>query len=203
MNTINTIIQSRKATRSYDANFMVDSQTVEELIQLAQAAPSSFNIQHCRFVVVNDPLLRQKIRDVAMNQSQITDASLLIIVCAKKDAWKENISQKWSHTNEQVQGFIRQSIDDFYQNNTEIQRDEAIRSSGMASQNLMLAAAGMDLQSGAMVGFDYEKVAELIQLPANHIISNFIVIGKGIETNDSKSPRLPLRDILIENTFVQ
>jgi nitroreductase len=136
-----------------------------------------------------------------MDQSQVTDASLLIIVCAKVDAWKESTTEKWSHTNEQVQRFIRQSIDSFYQNNTEMQRDEAIRSSGMVSQNLMLAAEGMGLQSGAMVGFDFEKVGALIQLPENHIISNFVVIGRGNEIAPSKSSRLPLKDVLIENTF--
>ena len=137
-----------------------------------------------------------------MNQSQVTDASLLIIVCAKIDAWKEDIAEKWSHTNEQVQGFIRQSIDGFYQDNAEMQRDEAIRSNGMASQNLMLAAEGMNLQSGAMVGFDYEKVGELIQLPENYIISNFVVIGKSIEQDAPKSPRLPLSEVLIDRKSV-
>lgn len=203
MNTIQTIIQNRKATRAYDSSFKLDSKTVEELIKLGQSAPSSFNIQHCKFVVIKDANLRQKIRTVAMNQAQITDASLLIVVCAKLDAWKDSITQKWAHTNDQVQGFVHQSIDGFYQNNTEMQRDEAIRSCGMASQNLLLAAEGMGLQSGPMVGFDFEKVAELIQLPENHIISNFVVIGRGIEANSPKSSRLPLSEILIENTFEQ
>lgn len=201
MDTILTTMASRKATRAYDSHFKLDTSTIEKLLKLAQAAPSSFNIQHCRFVLVEDDNLRQKIRDVAMNQAQITDASLLVIVCAKIDAWKESITQKWAHTNVEVQGFIRQSIDKFYQNNTEMQRDEAIRSSGMASQNLMLAAEGMGLQSGPMVGFDFGKVAELIRLPSNYIISNFVVIGKGVEAHSPKSSRLPLNEIMIKNTF--
>lgn len=201
MDTILTTIESRKATRTYDSHFKLDTKTVEKLLKLAQAAPSSFNIQHCRFVIVEDDNLRQKIRDVAMNQAQITDASLLVIVCAKIDAWKESITQKWAHVDEQVQGFIRKSIDGFYQNNTEMQRDEAIRSSGMASQNLMLAAEGMGLQSGPMVGFDFEQVAELIQLPSNYIISNFVVIGRGLEAHSPKSSRLPLNEVIIKNTF--
>ena len=201
MEKIKEIIQRRRATRVFDATHKVDSIILDNLIGLAQAAPSSFNIQHCRFVVVKDLKLRQKIRDVAMNQSQVTDASLLLIVCAKIDAWKEDIAEKWSHTNEQTRGFIRQSIDGFYQDNTQMQRDEAIRSSGMASQNLMLAAEGMNLQSGAMVGFDYEKVGELIHLPENYIISNFVVIGKSIEQDAPKSPRLQLSKVLIENKF--
>ncbi|MGH1337889.1 MAG: nitroreductase family protein [Aureispira sp.] len=201
MNVIDTIIQDRKATRFYDPTFKIDSETTERLIKLGQAAPSSFNIQHCRFLVVRDQELRQQIRSIAMNQAQITDASLLIVVCAKIDSWKEDISQKWNHTSKQVQGFIRQSIDEFYQNNTTMQRDEAIRSSGMASQNLMLAAQGMGLQSGALVGFDFKKVAKLIHLPNNYIISNFIVIGRSNEVDSPKSPRLPLTHVLFENTF--
>lgn len=201
MNTIDSIIRNRKATRSYDSSFKIDSETIDKLIELGQAAPSSFNIQHCKFVVVKDEMLRQKIRNVAMDQAQVTDASLLIVVCAKLDAWEESITQKWAHTNEQVQGFIRQNIDHFYKNDAVMQRDEAIRSSGMASQNLMLAAESMGFQSGAMVGFDFEKVAALIQLPSNYIISNFVVIGKGNEPQSPKSSRLPLADVLIENTF--
>ena len=201
MNTIETIIQNRKATRSYDPNFEIDPKTTKKLIKLGQMAPSSFNIQHCKFVVIQNQKLRQKIREVAMDQKQITDASLFIIVCAKLDAWKESISHKWAHVDEQVQGFIRKSIDEFYQSNIEMQRDEAIRSCGMASQNLLLAAEGMGFQSGALVGFDFQKVAKLIQLPDNHIISNFVVIGKGNEINSLKSSRLPMDDVLIKNTF--
>ena len=201
MHSIEIIIQNRRATRSYDPNFEIDSKTTNKLIKLGQMAPSSFNIQHCKFVVIRDQTLRQKIREVAMDQKQITDASLLIIVCAKLDAWQESISHKWAHVGEPVQGFIRKSIDEFYQNNREMQRDEAIRSCGMASQNLLLAAEGMGFQSGALVGFDFQKVARLIQLPDNHIISNFVVIGKGNEVNPMKSSRLPMDEVLINNTF--
>lgn len=201
MNSIETIIQNRRSTRSYDPNFEIDSITTNNLIKLGQMAPSSFNIQHCKFVVIHDQKLRQKIREVAMDQKQVTDASLFIVVCAKLDAWKESISHKWAHVDDHVQGFVRKSIDEFYQKDGERQRDEAIRSCGMASQNLLLAAEGMGFQSGAMVGFDFEKVAKLIQLPINHIISNFVVIGKGNEINSLKSSRLPTADVLINNTF--
>ena len=62
---------------------------VMELLSLAMLSPTAFNIQNWRFVIVRDPVLRRRIREVAWDQEQVTDASLFIILCADLKAWEK------------------------------------------------------------------------------------------------------------------
>lgn len=66
----------------------------------------------------------------------------------------------------------------FHEGREWLQRDEAQRSIGMAMQNLMLAAKEMGYDSCPMIGFDIEKVAELVNLPKDYVIGPMVAIGK-------------------------
>ena len=81
-------IRSRRAIKHYDPDHRMEDTEVEQLIEAGMQAPTSFNIQHWRFVVVRDPELRQQIRANGNDQAQMTDASLLILMTADVMAWK-------------------------------------------------------------------------------------------------------------------
>ena len=93
------------------------------------------------------------------------------------------------------------AIDQYYRNQDQVQRDEALRSTGLAAMNLMLAAKDLGYDSCPMDGFDFEAVAKLVQLPEDHMISMFVVIGKG--TKDAWPRTGPIGDDeqIILNTF--
>ena len=74
---------------------------------------------------------------------------------------------------------ILPAIDGFYREKAEVQRDEAMRSCSFAAQNMMLMAKELGYDSCPMIGFEADKVAELIKLPEDHVISMMLVIGKG------------------------
>lgn len=82
-----------------------------------------------------------------------------------------------------------------------LQRDEAQRSIGMATQTLMLAAKGIGLDSCPMIGFDIEAVAKLINLPADHVMGPMVAIGKGTKAPWPKPGQLSLEEVLVNNTF--
>ncbi len=90
---------------------------------------------------------------------------------------------------------------EFYLNREQLQRDEAIRSASFATQTLTLAATAKGYGSGIMIGFDFDKAAELINLPENHIISNIVVIGKGIQNANPRGGQMPVENALIKNRF--
>lgn len=66
----------------------------------------------------------------------------------------------------------------FHEGNEQLQRDEAMRSCGIAGQTIMLAAKSMGFDSCPMIGFDPIQVAELINLPKDHVIGFMIAVGK-------------------------
>ena len=71
----------------------------------------------------------------------------------------------------------------------------------MAMQTLMLAAKSMDYDSCSMIGFDIEKVAELINLPDDHVMGPMIAIGKGTKDPWPKPGQLSLGEVVVENGF--
>lgn len=179
-------IETRRAVKHYDPNFVMPEADFDKLIQAGRLAPTAFNIQHTRFVVIKDPELRQQIRAAAWNQAQVTDASVLIVVCADLKAWEKNPARYWRDAPQPVQDFMVPAIDQYYRNRDLAQRDETMRSCGLAAQNIMLAAKSLGYDSCPMDGFDFDAVGKMINLPDDHIISMFVVIGKATK---EASPR--------------
>jgi nitroreductase len=194
-------IEMRRAVKHYDSDHSMTQSEVDELLSLAVLSPTAFNIQHWRFVVVTDPELRGRIREAAWDQSQVTDASLLVILCADLKAWEKEPSRYWVNAPQDVQEFIVPAIDGYYRGRDQVQRDEAMRSCGIAAQTLMLAAKSMGYDSCPMDGFDFDKVAELIALPEDHIIAMFVAIGKGTKEAWPRAGQLALEEVVKVNSF--
>ena len=198
---IATAIETRRSIKAFDPNHRMSEAEIERLLSLAILAPSAFNIQNWRFVLVRDAALRGAIREQAWDQAQVTDASLLIVLCADLKAWEHEPARYWKNTPQPVQDFLVPAIVQYYQGRESIQRDEAMRSCGIAGMTLMLAAKEMGYDSCPMDGFDFDAVGKLIELPADHVISFMLAIGKGTQEPWPRGGQLPLQDVVITNRF--
>jgi len=194
-------IQTRRSIKHYDINHKMTEAEIESLLSLALLSPTAFNIQHWRFVVVTDPVLRHQIRAVSWNQAQVEEASLLIILTADLQAWAKQPSRYWANAPQVVQDQLVPAIGHYYENNERVQRDEAMRSCGIAAQTIMLAAKGMGYDTCPMDGFDFDAVAKLINLPADHIPAMFITVGKAIKPALQRAGQLDFNEVVIYNKF--
>ena len=194
-------IRTRRAVKQFDANHEMPEEEVNELLSLAVLSPTAFNIQNWRFVVVTDRALRKQIREVAWDQAQVTDSSLFIVVCADLKSWEKQPGRYWANAPKEIQDFMLPAIDAYYRDKDQVQRDEAMRSCGIVAQTLMLAAKSMGYDSCPMDGFDFEKVAELIHLPDDHVIAMFVAIGKGTKEAWPRPGQLALDEVIINNSF--
>jgi nitroreductase len=200
MNTLEAI-QSRRAIKHYDADHRMSDAEIRRLLETAMLAPTAFNIQHWRFVTVLDPEVRKQIRAAAWDQAQVTDASLLIVMCADKDAWKKDAARYWKNAPQPVQDFLVPAIGPYYEGREQVQRDECMRSCGLAGMTIMLAAKAMGYDSCPMDGFDFDAVGKIIKLPEDHVISFMIAVGKGTQPAWPKPGQLPYEEVVIQNTF--
>lgn len=195
-------IRSRRSIKHYDASHHMSEEEINELLSLAILSPTAFNIQNWRFVTVADPDLRKQIREVAWDQSQVTDTSLFIIMCADLKSWEKQPERYWVNAPQEVSDFMLPAIDDYYRGKDQVQRDEAMRSCGIAAQTLILAAKSLGYDSCPMDGFDFNKVAELINLPDDHVITMFVAIGKGTKDPWPRPGQLSLEEVVIKDKFV-
>ncbi|MDF3129794.1 nitroreductase family protein [Kiritimatiellaeota bacterium B1221] len=194
-------IESRRSVKAFDPTHEMPEADFQKLIQAGRLAPTAFNIQHPRFVVIKDPELRKQIRAAAWDQAQVTDASVLIVMCADKNAWQKDPARYWQLAPQPVQDFMVPAIDGYYRDHEQTQRDETMRSCGLAAQNLMLAARGLGYDSCPMDGFDFDAVAKLINLPEDHVISMFVAVGKKIKEPNPRSGAISQQEQIIIDRF--
>lgn len=83
------VIPQRRAVKHYDPTHQLSEAEIKQLLELTLLSPTSFNIQNWRFLGVKNPEIRQKIRNALWDQAQITDASILVVVCADLKAWQK------------------------------------------------------------------------------------------------------------------
>ena len=200
MDTIEAI-RSRRSVKHFDPDHRISDKERDKILSLATRSPTAFNIQHWRFVVVDDATLREELKAAAHGQAQVSDASMLVILCADLKAWQKQPARYWANAPDEVLSFMLPAIDNFYRDKEQTQRDETMRSCGIAAQTLMLTAKVFGYDSSPMVGFDFEQVAQLIQLPDDHIITMFVAIGKGIQPARPRAGQLALNEVVIKNRF--
>ncbi|TWU46515.1 putative NAD(P)H nitroreductase YfkO [Rubripirellula reticaptiva] len=96
-------IFNRRAIKHFDADHKMSAAEEKELLENTIQAPTSFNIQHWRFVILRDPELRAKIRkDFGNDQAQVTDASLLVLFTADMKAWQKEPSRYFANAPKEV-----------------------------------------------------------------------------------------------------
>jgi nitroreductase len=194
-------IQERRSVKSYDPQHVMPQADIDQLMDLLLLTPTSFNIQNWRFIIVQNPELRAKIKAASWGQAQVSEASMLLIICADLHAHARQPERYWANAPENVQNMLVPMIGKFYEGNEALQRDEAMRSTGLAGQTAMIAAKAMGYDSCPMVGFDPNKVAELIQLPEHHVIGMMLTIGKALKPAQPRGGQLPKSEVVFVDTF--
>ncbi len=196
-----TAIESRRSIKNFDPSHRMTDEEISKLLSAAVLSPTAFNIQHWRFVLVKDVATREKIRAVSWMQPQITEASLFMVLCADLKAWEKQPERYWRNAAPEVREGIVGAIDSYYSERAQVQRDEAMRSCGMAAQTLMLAAKAMGYDSSPMDLSDFDEVANIIHLPQDHVIAMFIAIGKATRAAWPRAGQLAVEEVVFSNGF--
>jgi nitroreductase len=154
-NPVNVIsaVETRRSYRHFDPTHEITEAEIERLISLAMLSPTPGNTQPWRFVVVRDLALRKAIREAASDQAQVTDASLLVILTADVSAWRTDPERYYRNAGPEMSKILAQSMTQFYDGREWLQRDDAMKSTGIAAMTLMLAAEALGYQSCPIVSF--------------------------------------------------
>ena len=195
-------IYGRRAIKHFDPDHTLTADEEKKLLEATIQAPTSFNIQHWRFVLLRDQELRSRIRtEFGNDQAQITDASLLVLFTADVKAWAKDPARYWANAPQEVADLLVGWMGPFHEGRDQLQLDEAQRSIGMAMQTLMLSAKAMGYESCPMIGYDYDEVAKLINLPEDHVMGPLVAIGKGTKEAWPKPGQLGLEEIVFTDSF--
>lgn len=165
MSTFNEHLLWRYATKTFDPTKTLTNEQLEKLIEATRLSASSYGLQPYRVIVVTDPAVRAKIREHAWNQSQVTDASHLIAICALRsidEAYVTNyinlVSQTRGIPTDALKGYHDMMMGSITGRTPE-QLAQWLRCQAyIASGFLMCAAAAEHIDSCPMEGFDETHV---------------------------------------------
>ncbi|MEM9469709.1 MAG: nitroreductase family protein [Pseudomonadota bacterium] len=198
---VSDALEARRAIKHFDASHQMPEDEYKKMMELVLKSPTSFNIQNWRFVRVTDVEKREAIRAASWDQAQVTDASVLFLLCADLKSWEKSPEHYWRDAPQEVQEMLVPMIGTFYEGREWIQRDEAMRSVGIASQSLMLLAKEMGYDSCPMIGFDQDAVAKIINLPDDHAIGMMLTIGKPLKDAWPRPGSIDFDTAVIDNSF--
>ena len=199
MDTI-TAITERRSVKHFDPEHSFSESEINALLELTLLSPTSFNMQNWRFVVVTDQAKQDELCAAAWNQAQVKEASATILLCADLKA-HENGARYWENAPATVQEALVPVIGKFYEGNGQLQRDEAMRSIGIASQTIMVAAKAMGYDTCPMIGFDPVKVGSIINLPEDHLIGMMITVGKAVKGANVRGGQLEYAEVVFRDEF--
>jgi nitroreductase len=201
-NTLDSI-KHRVSANAFDATRTLTRAEIEDLVAYALEAPSSFNLQHTRFIAVVDAAQKEKLKALSWNQAKVTDAAVTFIILGDTLAHEKlpelmGRAVRAGHIDQGVADWFVNGAAGFYGNyeNERLVRDEVIRSASFAAMNLMLAADAKGLASGPMIGFDSAGVQKAFNIPERYVPVLTLAVGYAKDGNWPRKPRLSVAETL-------
>lgn len=196
--TAEEVIRARHSVRYYERNVQIPAEELKEILNLAAAAPSSWNLQHWRFLVVQEQANKDRLLPIAFNQQQVSDASAVVVVLGDLQA---NLAAPVVY--EQASAEIRESmvgqINKAYES-AGVARDEAIRNASLAAMQLMLAAKAKGYDTVAMGGYNPQALIQEFHVPERYLPVMIVTIGKAAKEGRA-TDRFPIEQQTIQETF--
>lgn len=192
--TLSQAIRERRATPA----FLPDPVKEEDLNRILRAglqAPSSYNMQPWRFVVVRDPEQRKRLRIAAMNQEQVVEAPVVIVACGDLDGWKEDLEEVIRIG--RTRGYTEPQIERKRKNVTQDLESQpnmsmwVTKQTMIAATTMMWVAETLGYDTGPMEGFHENQVRDVLGIPQHVRVLFLLAIGH-LKGQDGTHPgRLP------------
>lgn len=175
-------IETRRSIRKF-VQEPLDQGDLREILRLASLAPSAWNAQTWRFAVVQDPQLREQLREAAYGQAQVTNAPAVIVVYSDMEDTLATVEDT-AHPGmgEAGRSGQRQTFDGVFGQQDVAQRGAwGLSQANIAFGFLMVAARGLGYDTVPMLGFDPQKVKAILGLPEHVQFAGLLPIGKRAE----------------------
>ena len=198
------IIHQRTSVNNFDSSKQISEDEIRQIISYATHAPSSYNIQHWRFIAVTDPEKKKQLQAASYNQPKVGHAAATIVVLGDLRGYEklerifEPLVERGAVTKEFAAGAVRNATA-AYSGNPQFQRDEAIRSGALAAMTLMIAAQARGYVTGPMIGFDPEQVKKIFNISDRYVPVMLVTLGHPAPGNLPRKPRLPVDEVLAFN----
>lgn len=184
-------IADRRSTPSFDGA-PLSAADLRNILQAGLAAPSGYNLQPWRFIVVQSPEQKKRLRGASYNQAKVEEASAVIVACGDSDGWRKDLDLMLQQGREggMPASYAEQAKDSVPAYLSSFSED---RMFGWLNKQVMLAysfmlltAESLGYDTAPMEGFEQDKVHEVLRLPMSYRVVALLAIGhlKGTDKFD-------------------
>jgi nitroreductase len=183
MKTLSEAIRDRRATPSFEGD-PIASGDLRTILQAGLDAPSGYNMQPWRFVVVQNPEQRKKLRAASYNQAKVEEASVVIVACGDRDGWRKDLDEmlrlgRDGGMPESYAAQAQQTVPDYLSSFNDDQMKGWLNKQVMiAYTHMMLMAESLGYDTAPMEGFEQSKVCETLKLPMSYWVVALLAIGR-------------------------
>ena len=189
--SLSQAIRERRATPSFDGE-PIPAKDLRAILQAGLDAPSGYNMQPWRFVVVQKPEQRKKLRAASYNQAKVEEASAVIVACGDRDGWRKDLDAMLRQGREggmpeSYAAQAEQSVPQYMSAFSDDQMKGWLNKQVMiAYTHMLLMAEVLGYDTAPMEGFEQDKVCEMLRLPMSYWVVALLAIGhlKGPEKFD-------------------
>lgn len=203
---ITKAILDRRATRHF-INKPVPREYITAILQLALQAPSGYNLQPWRFIVVQEEENRKRLQKAAMDQEKVGEAPVVVIAYAVRDEWRNHMHEIFVEGSNRGAGKREmipeqeKNVDQFlgsFPPATWLNRHTMI-----AYTTMVIAAEAYGLDTAPMEGFDPAAVKEEFDMPSHAEVVALLAIGFSQEPDRPYPGRMPLEEMVCEERYGQ
>jgi len=178
-------IEQRRAARSFRSDPIPEA-TLEEILRLGIRAPSGYNLQPWRFVVVREQENKEKLKACAFNQRQVGEAPVVLICCGDRRVAQPDyiesvikLGVEAGAVNDAYADVMRQKIPALFEHHPCFENVEAWtnRHTMLAVAHLMIVAKSYGVDSCPMEGFVSAQVKEAFQIPEEVDVCCLLALG--------------------------
>jgi len=179
--TLSQAIAQRRATPSFDGA-PIPNEDLKKILEAGLRAPSGYNMQPWRFIVVRTPEQRRRLRSASFNQAKVEEASVVIVACGDADGWRNGDLEEMLRMGceggmpENYADQAQQNISNYLSNHPNLTAwlNKHVM---IAFTTMMLMAEVLGYDTAPMEGFEQEKVREVLKLPLSYHVVALLAIG--------------------------
>ncbi len=190
-------LKNRRSYRDFSAE-PVDARELAEILELVATAPSAWNLQPWRFVVITDPETKEALKGAAFGQKQVTGAPVVVALYTDMVDALEKVDDVLhpGMPAEAKEGYKKNILGSF-ERMTPDQRDQWGKAQGnIALGYLLLLLELHGFASSPMLGFDPPAVRKILGLPDHAEIPALVAIGKAGPVHPGPQHRFPVDQLL-------
>lgn len=179
--TLSQAIFERRDTPSFDGTAIPD-EDLKKILDAGLRAPSGFNMQPWRFIVVRDEEQKKKLRRASFNQAKVEEASVLIVACGDADGWRNGDMEEMLRMGREggmPETFAAQaqtSIPNYLANHPNLTA-WLNKQVAVAVTSMMLMAEVLAYDTALIEGIEEDRVREILKLPLSYQVVALLALG--------------------------